>query len=165
MKQITLKFVLAMSLLAASAAASADRPRHCEDLRHGPQSGCWRQGDGHRDRYSIYYQENNHWRRAPGSATDVGNGWVIGTDRRDGGYGIYRWTGYGWRRVPGAAIAIGGPFDRPWVINDRNERFVWNGRDWDHDRGHRSSGARDNRHDSYRDQRRHGDDGRRRHNR
>lgn len=162
MQQLIFKVLLLTSLITLSAAASADNLRHCEDLRHGSQAGCWRQGTSHHDRFNIYYRQGNHWRQAPGAATDVGNGWVIGTDRRKGGYGIYRWTGYGWRRAPGAAVEIGGPYERPWVINDRNERFVWNGRDWDRVYGRRSNRHYNDSGRGYRDQRRHQDTGSRR---
>lgn len=84
------------------------------------------------------------WRRAPGEARVVSNGWAIGTDRRSGGYGIYRWNGRDWRRVTGAAIDIGGSYSNPWVINDRGERFVWTGNGWREDSRY-GRGGRDER--------------------
>jgi hypothetical protein len=67
----------------------------------------------------------------PGSAIAAADGWVIGTKPEHGGYAIYRWNGYRWDQAPGGAVAIGGSYDRPWVINNRNERFLWYGYDWD----------------------------------
>lgn len=99
------------------------------------------QADGARDRFSggewrlgdhnqIYHRTNRGWQRVQGFAIDVADGWVIGTDRRSGGYGIYRWNGYSFDRMPGGAVEIGGSYKRPWVINNRGERFEWAGRDW-----------------------------------
>lgn len=114
-------FVFALCLLGFAFEASA---------RDRDYNGAWKLGHG-RDHYGIYHFDGRGWRRMPGSATAVGDGWVIGTDRRGGGYGIYRWTGRGWHRVPGGAVSIGGSYEQPWVINDRGEQFYWNGRDWD----------------------------------
>lgn len=88
----------------------------------------WRAGN----RSDIWYRYpgEQNWRRAPGSAREVGDGWVIGTDRRNGGYGIYRWDGRKWHRMPGSGVSIGGGYYDPWVINDRGERFRWTGSDW-----------------------------------
>ncbi|HEY0961143.1 MAG TPA: hypothetical protein VGE69_02180 [Pseudomonadales bacterium] len=98
----------------------------------------WRRGGG----YDIYYRSPGHdWRRAPGSAVDVGDGWVIGTDRRHGGFSIYRWDGRRWHRMPGAGVRIGGSYHNPWVVNDRGERFSWTGYGW---REERNAGRRDN---------------------
>lgn len=80
--------------------------------------------------YEIYRWTGNGWQRVRGSAIDVADGWVIGTDRRSGGYGIYRWNGRQFQRMPGAAVEIGGSYEQPWVINDRGERLEWTGRDW-----------------------------------
>ena len=106
--------------------------------RYRDYDGAWKLGHG-RDYYSIYHFNGRGWQRMPGSATAVGDGWVIGTDRRGGGYGIYRWSGRSWQRVPGGAVSIGGSYEQPWVINDRGEQFHWNGHDWD------KSGRSDNR--------------------
>lgn len=116
----------------------------------------WRLGE----RYQIFHRTDRGWHRVQGSAIAVGDGWVIGTDRRDGGYGIYRWNGYRFERMPGAAVEIGGSYERPWVVNNRGERFEWTGRGWreirranafrddrDHDR-------RENHYDDYRNDRR-----------
>ena len=80
--------------------------------------------------YEIYRWNGWEWRRVHGSAQDIADGWVIGTDRRSGGFGIYRWNGYEFRRMPGAAIEIGGSYDHPWIVNSRGEQFEWTGRDW-----------------------------------
>ena len=87
---------------------------------------------------------------APGSATAVGDGWVIGTDRRGGGYGIYRWSGRGWNRVAGGAVDIGGSYEQPWVINNRGEQFYWNGYDWSADGGGYQRHVDDRRHNDRR---------------
>jgi hypothetical protein len=137
MKGSLLTTLLLIGFLAVPLAAQADHSDAC-NLR-GPSSheGCWMKGGG----YDILLWDGSDWRRAPGTATDVGNGWVIGTDRRDGGYGIYRWTGRGWQRAPGAAVRIGGSYERPWVVNNRGERFTWNGYDWSAERRYRDHSA------------------------
>ncbi len=94
----------------------------------------WRQ----EGRAIFYRQRGEHqWHRAPGAALSVGDGWVIGTDRVEGGYGIYRWNGRNWDRAPGAGVRIGGSYSSPWVVNDRGERFGWNGYDWRQEGGYR----------------------------
>lgn len=102
----------------------------------------WRHGG----RHDVYYRHpgERDWRRAPGSAVEVGDGWVIGTDRRNGGFSIYRWDGYRWHRMPGAGVRIGGSYYSPWVVNDRGERFSWNGYGWIEER---AFGRRDDRND------------------
>jgi hypothetical protein len=139
MKRHGLKLVLQLSLLAALAVqplvAHADRD---DDRRHWSANDSidWRLGDRGTDIY-YRYPGDRQWRRAPGSAHDVGDGWVIGTDRRDGGYAIYRWTGNDWQRMPGAAVEIGGSYQRPWVINDEGERFAWTGHEWREEQNYR----------------------------
>lgn len=120
---LTRAMVFAICLLGFTATASARDRDH-----YG--NGAWKLGHGH-DHYGIYRFDGRSWRRMPGTATAVGDGWVIGTDRRGGGFGIYRWTGRGWNRVPGGAVSIGGTYAQPWVINNRGEQFYWNGYDWD----------------------------------
>ena len=134
MKNSFFKLVLAICVLGFAVAASA------RDLDYG---GGWRLGNGY-DHHGIYRWDGHGWRRMPGSATDVGDGWVIGTDRRRGGFGIYRWNGRHWGRVSGGAVSIDGTYEQPWVINNRGERFFWNGYDWDGVRGghHRHSNDR-----------------------
>lgn len=79
------------------------------------------------------------WTRLPGAARDVGCGggqvFVIGTDPLGGGYGIFRWNGRdvgdAWERLPGAATNISvDDTGSPWVVNDQNGIFRWNGADW-----------------------------------
>lgn len=82
-------------------------------------------------RNRIYYWNGHDWDRMPGKGVAIADGWVLGTKHEHGGYAIYRWNGYDWDQAPGGAISIGGSYNRPWVINDRNQRFVWNGYDWD----------------------------------
>lgn len=120
--------VIALVLVAASQAMADGRRDHSFGYSYGRNESAhdWKLGD----HYRIYRFTGRGWQRVEGSATDVGDGWVIGTDRRDGGYGIYRWNGYRFTRMPGAGVRIGGSYEHPWVINDRGERYEWNGRDW-----------------------------------
>lgn len=118
-----------MALMVATATqVQADGPRD----RSG--GGEWRLGNHNQ----IFHRTDRGWQRVPGSAIDVGDGWVIGTDRRNGGFGIYRWNGRRFDRMPGGAVEIGGSYERPWVINNRGERFEWTGRDWREVRGYGS---------------------------
>lgn len=73
----------------------------------------------------------NNWRQLPGKAKDVGDHWVIGTDRVEGGYKIYRWRNNRWQEMPGSGVRIGGNKDNPLVVNDKNEIYRWDGRDWE----------------------------------
>ena len=88
----------------------------------------WRLGS--RNEIYIRHPGERAWRLVAGSARMLGDGWAIGTDRVYGGFGIYRWNGYAWERAPGAAVEIHGSYLNPWVVNDRGERFSWNGYDW-----------------------------------
>lgn len=129
------------------------------------------QADSGRDRFSgsewrlgnhnqIFLRTGRGWQRVQGSAIAVADGWVIGTDRRSGGYGIYRWNGRSFDRMPGGAVDIGGSYERPWVVNNRGERFEWMGQDWrevraygvhrDDRRGEYRNGRNDDRHDNRR---------------
>ena len=138
MKRLTLQALLLATLVSQPLLALAD---HDDDDRRPRNTGAldWRLGAdlGYR-RNEIYYRYpgERRWVRAPGSAVDVGDGWVIGTDRRNGGYGIYRWNGRDWQRMPGAAVEIGGSFQSPWVVNDRGERFRWAGNEWRQEAGY-----------------------------
>lgn len=87
--------------------------------------------------HQILYRSSSkgRWQLAPGTARAVGDGWVLGNDRAQGGYRIYRWNGHDWSRMPGAATRIGGSYQAPWVINDRGVRYEWTGRDWREVRG------------------------------
>ena len=116
MKKLLIPILLA-GLALHPALASAD-----------PQGLEWRAGN----RSDIWYRYSGeqNWRRAPGSAREVADGWVIGTDRRNGGYSIYRWDGHKWHRMPGSGVRIGGGYYNPWVVNDRGERFSWTGSAW-----------------------------------
>jgi hypothetical protein len=117
----------------------------------------WRLGDSRRGGREILYRVpgSKRWLVAPGEATSISNGWVLGTDRHRGGFGIYRWNGRGWSRMPGEALEIGGSHDRPWVVNATGTRFTWNGYEWRENirEDHRSRGRdrdRDFRRDSFR---------------
>lgn len=103
-----------------------ERRDHDRDGWRGGGRSEWRIGDHNQ----IYHRTDRGWQRVQGSAIDVGDGWVIGTDRRNGGFGIYRWNGRRFDRMPGGAVEIGGSYERPWVINNRGERFEWTGHDW-----------------------------------
>lgn len=107
-------------LLMADVAQAADRSGNAG----------WRLGERSRDGYTIYRRDRGNWYRVPGSAIAVGDGWVLGNKRESGGYAIYRWNGRGWDQAPGGAVEIGGSYSRPWVINNRGQRFNWNGYDW-----------------------------------
>ncbi len=104
----------------------------------------WRLGERNRDGYAIYRRDRGNWYRVPGSAVAVADGWVLGSRRESGGYAIYRWNGYNWDQAPGGAVEIGGTYNRPWVVNNRGQRFTWNGYDW------RASGYAGNRGNSFR---------------
>lgn len=120
--------VMALLLLAVSQ-AMADEPRDRafnSSFVRDSGNNAWRLGEHNQ----IYHRTDRGWRRVQGSAIDVADGWVIGTDRRSGGYGVYRWNGYRFERMPGGGVEIGGTYEHPWVINNRGERFEWNGRDW-----------------------------------
>ena len=124
---IRIAMVLSIVLMAAST-AQADGSR---DRSFG---GEWRLGNHNQ----IFQRTEHGWRRVQGSAIAIADGWVIGTDRRNGGYGIYRWNGRRFDRMPGGAVQIGGSYEHPWVINNRGERFDWTGRDWREVRNFRS---------------------------
>ncbi|MGB4246743.1 MAG: hypothetical protein WBJ75_03395, partial [Pseudohongiellaceae bacterium] len=66
-----------------------ERRGHDRDGWRGGGRSEWRIGDHNQ----IYHRTDRGWQRVQGSAIDVGDGWVIGTDRRNGGFGIYRWNG------------------------------------------------------------------------
>lgn len=133
MKTLMSKVLLALCLASGAGLVAADDDRF--DAR-GFAAGSamqWRLGDFRGARgYEIFYRapDDRRWHRAPGGATDLADGWVLGTDRHRGGYGIYQWNGRGWSRMPGTAVEIGGSYQRPWVVNDRGIRYVWNGYDW-----------------------------------
>ena len=112
-------------------------------------NAAWRLGERNRDGYSIYRRQGGNWYRVPGSGIAVGDGWVLGNKRENGGYAIYRWNGHDWDQAPGGAVEIGGTYNRPWVINDRGQRFNWNGYDWNRGGfvGNGRGFARDNRYD------------------
>lgn len=142
--------------------AHADRDGPNDRSRAAADALDWRLGAArHGHGQEIFYRlpGERRWHKAPGRALDVSNGWVIGTDRRDGGYGIYRWDGRDWRRMPGAGVDIGGSFHNPWHVNDRGKRYTWDGYRWREaasERRGRNSFASERRRDDHRDRR--GDD-------
>lgn len=93
----------------------------------GPANWCL--GERVRDGFAIY--RNGY--RAPGSAISLADGWALGSARESGGFAIFRWNGRHWDQAPGGAVEIGGTYQRPWVINNRGQRYVWDGYDWDQD--------------------------------
>lgn len=136
-KNVMLRSALLLSfLLSVTSSVQADGGRDRDNR------GEWKLGNHN----EIYQRTHRGWQRVQGSAIAVADGWVIGTDRRSGGYGIYRWNGRYFERMPGGAVNIGGSYERPWVINNRSERFEWTGRDWRELRDYGSRRAeRDNR--------------------
>lgn len=137
LKCLLIGLLLLSTLLSAIPQAFADQPRDRNDWRDDRRDDRrndrreygrseWRLGEHNQ----IYQRTDRGWQRVQGSAIDVGDGWVIGTDRRNGGFGIYRWNGRRFDRMPGGAVEIGGSYERPWVINNRGERFEWMGHDW-----------------------------------
>ena len=86
--------------------------------------------------YQLALVEDPQWRRVVGSARDIGVGsdgsvWVIGTDRRGGGYGIYRWNGSDWNRLEGGAVRIDvDPEGNPWIINSFDDIFHYVNGNW-----------------------------------
>jgi hypothetical protein len=136
-----LKCLLARSALVLTLVLAAVAQVQADGLGDRFSGGEWRLGNHNQ----IYQRTNRGWQRVQGSAIAVADGWVIGTDRRSGGYGIYRWNGYSFDRMPGGAVDIGGSYERPWVVNNRGERFEWTGRDWREVRGYGSNrSARNN---------------------
>jgi len=156
MKKLALQIVLLAAAATQPLLAHADHERYDSRSRFNISQLSWRMGPDYGRGHEIYfrYPGDRDWRRAPGAAVDVGDGWVIGTDRRSGGFGIYRWSGNDWQRMPGAAVDIGGSYDNPWVVNDRGLRFHWTGYEWRADNNFsRRDERRDERRDDWRDER------------
>ena len=66
------------------------------------------------------------WKKYPGKARDVGDGWVIGTGSLgDGNYKIYKWNNKRWEKMPGGGVSIGGDYDNPWVVNASGSIYRW----------------------------------------
>lgn len=137
MKRLTIQALLLATLAAQPMLAQADHDRFDRNDRFDISALQWRLGPDYGRGHEILFRApgERRWQRAPGAAVDVGDGWVIGTDRRSGGFGIYRWNGRDWQRMPGAAVEIGGSYREPWVVNDRGERFQWSGSNWRQVRG------------------------------
>lgn len=149
MKITTLGLVAATFFLFATGSVLADDRDHRD--RHVIAAGAadgWRLGERTRGGFAIYRRAGRGWYRVPGAAVDIADGWVLGTKRESGGYAIYRWNGRGWDQAPGGAVQIGGSYRRPWVVNNRGQRFTWNGYDWDADYGYQR--AFNGRHDNNR---------------
>ncbi len=152
MNKLTIKLLRLATLAAQPLLAQADHERFDRNDRYDSSALQWRLGPDYGRGHEIYfrYPGERRWQRAPGAAVDVGDGWVIGTDRRSGGFGIYRWSGRDWQRMPGAAVEIGGSYHSPWVVNDRGERFEWNGRQWRAIRSFSRRNERNRERDDYR---------------
>lgn len=150
-KNLVIRSAFMMTLL-----LSAVSQVHAAGPRDRSGGGEWRLGNHNQ----IFHRTDRGWQRVQGSAIDVGDGWVIGTDRRNGGFGIYRWNGRRFDRMPGGAVEVGGSYERPWVVNNRGERFEWTGRDWREvrsfgsGRGDYRDDYRNDRRDEHRDDRR-----------
>lgn len=127
MKTTTVGLFAALFFTFASATALADDRDHRFGGVRGGDS--WRLGERVRGGYAIYHRGY----RVPGAAIAIADGWVLGSGRESGGYAIYRWNGRAWDQAPGGAVKIGGSYRQPWVINNRGQRFIWNGYDWDVD--------------------------------
>ncbi len=126
MNNKSLLMIIAAVLATVSMTVSAnDRSRGGFSDHNG-----WRLGEPVRGGYAIYRQTGRGWYRVPGAGIAIADGWVLGAGRESGGYAIYRWNGRGWDQAPGGAVRIGGSYQRPWVVNNRGQRFVWNGYDW-----------------------------------
>ena len=122
----SIKALVLISALFVAFVLTAVSPAQADGARDRFGGSQWRLGSHNQ----IFLRTERGWQRVQGSAIAIADGWVIGTDRRDGGYGIYRWNGRSFNRMPGAAVDIGGSYERPWVINNRGEQFEWTGRDW-----------------------------------
>ena len=137
MKNLISKMLIVLCLATAPILAGADDRFDSRNNFPAVGSGDWRLGDFHGDRrgYEILYRApgRNRWQLAPGGAMAIADGWVLGTDRHNGGYGIYRWNGRDWSRMPGTGVRIGGSYRQPWVVNERGVRFSWNGFSWRED--------------------------------
>ena len=87
------------------------------------------------DAQQIFRWDGFAWQSIPGSARDVGVGadgstWIIGTNPVPGGYGIYRWNGLDWEAIDGGGGGIGiavASDGNPWVVNDAQQIFRWDG--------------------------------------
>ncbi len=124
MKTTTFGFLAAVFFFASATALADDRGGRYDTVRG---SDGWRLGERVRGGYAIYHRGH----RVPGSAIDIADGWVLGAKRESGGYAIYRWNGRNWDQAPGGAVQIGGSYRNPWVVNNRGQRFSWNGYDWE----------------------------------
>lgn len=80
---------------------------------------------------------------ARGLTTDVGDGWVIGTNTVGGGKGIFQLTGNSWSPIPGGGVRIGGPSAEPWVVNNGGHIYRWSNGTWSHTPGSNSKLASD----------------------
>lgn len=126
MKTALLGMLTASLLMFGSVPAQADD----RGFRGNDRNAGWRLGERTRDGFAIYRRDRGNWYRVPGSAIAVADGWALGAKRENGGQAIFRWNGYGWDQAPGGAVEIGGTYNRPWVVNNRGQRFDWNGYDW-----------------------------------
>jgi hypothetical protein len=81
----------------------------------------------------IWRQINGRFEAFPGPAYDLaigsnGSMWKLGTDRSYGGWSIYRWNGTHWEKYEGGGKRIAvSPGGLPWVVNNKNEIWHFNG--------------------------------------
>lgn len=120
-----LLLVASTLIFGAMSAAANDGPSRGFSGHDG-----WRLGEPVRGGYAIYRHTGRGWYRVPGAAIQIADGWALGAGRESGGYAIYRWNGHDWDQAPGGAVRIGGSYQQPWVVNNRGQRFIWNGYDW-----------------------------------
>ncbi len=78
------------------------------------------------------------WEKLPGTAKDVGEGWIITADPSDPDRNIIqRWNGVAWENMPGTtvmpdgALRIGGTYLQPWVVDSNRSVYRWTGSDWE----------------------------------
>lgn len=90
----------------------------------------------------MYTFDAASWHLQPGFAREIAAGskvYVLGTDTQPGGYGIWQWTGSGWTRCCGGGgggvkIAVDQNGD-PWVVNDHNLIWMYDGTAWNQEPG------------------------------
>ena len=106
------------------------------DIAVGPDGNPW----GVNSSQEIWHWTGSSWTQLPGSAYDVavgpgGHVFVVGTTATTGGCTIWEWNGSGWASFPGGAIKVAaGTNDNPWVINNNDSIWSWNGK-WNQEPG------------------------------
>eukprot|EP00824_Muranothrix_gubernata_P005429 TRINITY_DN16_c0_g1_i5.p1 TRINITY_DN16_c0_g1~~TRINITY_DN16_c0_g1_i5.p1 ORF type:complete len:283 (-),score=25.26 TRINITY_DN16_c0_g1_i5:13-861(-) len=81
--------------------------------------------------FGIYQWMGRHWKKLPGSGTQVsvdyhGRPWIVNKYHY-----IFRWAGRKFIHVPGKAIDIGvGVKGDVWIIGTNHHAYKWTGRGW-----------------------------------